>query len=116
MGLLGGILKIAGLLILALVGLGAFLYFTDYAAEATIVEKGRDGGGDYVVIQPNLVPYKVTKHLDGNTAQFVCEGYGVTYRLQSGHYAVRDEQGRLVYDSDAGLNNAISPLRCNLLG
>lgn len=112
MGLIGGVLKIVGLLVLALVGLAAFLYFTDYAAEGSITEKGRDEGGDYVVIRPKLVPYDYRQPLDASAAAFVCEGYQVTYRVQSEHYQVFDQQLRLVYDSAEGLTDAFSPIRC----
>lgn len=116
MGLIGGILKIVALILLALVGLSAFLWFTDHEAQATITEKGRDGGGDYVVIRPKLIPYDYKQPLDASSAAFVCEGYDVTYALQSGHYKVMDEEGRLVYDSNEGLTDAFSPLRCSVLG
>ncbi|HET6405309.1 MAG TPA: hypothetical protein VFH78_11735 [Candidatus Thermoplasmatota archaeon] len=115
MGLFGGILKVGGLLVLALVGLGAFLYFTDYAAQGEIVEKGRDAEGQYVVIQPRYVPYEITKHLDSRSADFVCEGYQVIYRLQTGRYTVSDGQGRIVYDSESGLTDLFSPIRCGTL-
>jgi hypothetical protein len=98
------------------IGLGAFLYFTDYAAEGTITAKGRDAEGDYVVIRPTIFPREIAQHLDANAAQFVCEGYSVTYRLQTQHYQVKDAQGRLVYDSEEGLTDLFSPTRCALLG
>lgn len=116
MGLFKGIVSIVGLLILAVIGLGAFLYFTDYAAEGTVTEKGRDAEGEYVVIRPKIIPRDITQHLDAQAAQFVCEGYGVTYRIQTGHYQVTDTQGRLVYDSNEGLTDVFSPTRCALLG
>lgn len=116
MGLLGGILKVVGLLILAAVGLGAFLYFTDYTAEATITQKGSDAEGSYVVLRPKLFPYDVKQRVDAQAAQFVCEGYQVTYRIQTERYQVRDDQGRVVYDSEEGLTDTFSPIRCGLLG
>ena len=116
MGLVGLILKIVGVLILAIIGIAAFLYFTDYAAEGTITEKGSDSSGNYVVIRPKLIPYDYKQAIDSNSAQFVCEGYQVTYRVQSGHYVVSDGQGRTVYDSNEGLTDAFAPLRCSLLG
>lgn len=116
MGLLKGILKLVGLLVLAVIGLGAFLYFTDYQAEGTITEKGTDADGSFVVIRPKLVPYSITQRVNDDAANFVCEGYQVTFRLQTHHYQVKDQQGRLVYDSETGLNNAFSPIRCSTLG
>ena len=116
MGIIGGVLKVVGLLILAVVGIAAFLYFTDYAAEAEIKEKGSDADGNYVVIRPKLIPRDFTQRIDSQAASFVCEGYQVTYRVQSGHYQVLDEQGRQVYDSNEGLTDAFTPIRCGLIG
>lgn len=116
MGLLGLVLKIVGVLILALIGLAAFLYFTDYAVEGEITEKGNDSNGAYVVIRPKLVPYDYRQTIESSSAQFVCEGYQVTYRIRSGDYSVTDRSGRTVYDSEDGLTDAFSPIRCSLLG
>lgn len=116
MGLLGLILKIVGVLILAVIGIAAFLYFTDYAVEGSIREKGSDSSGNFVVIRPKLIPYDYKQTIDSNSAQFVCEGYQVSYRVQSGHYVVSDTQGRVVYDSDEGLTDAFAPIRCSILG
>jgi hypothetical protein len=102
MGLLKGIVSLVGLLVLAVVGLGAYLYFTDYEAAGTITEKGRDAEGSYVVIRPKLVPYDIRQPLDSDAARFVCEGYEVRYRIQTQYYEVRDDNGRLVYDSENG--------------
>lgn len=116
MGLVGLALKIVGALVLVLVALGAYLYFTDYAVEGTVTSKGRDSGGDYVVVTPKLFPRDIRQDIDSQSAQFVCEGYGVSYRVQSGHYQVRDREGRLIYDSTEGLTDTFSPIRCALLG
>lgn len=116
MGLLKGLLKIVGLLVLAAIGLAVFLYFTDYEAEGTITQKGRDAEGAYVIIRPELVPYDIRQPLDENAVSFVCEGYQVSYRVQTQHYQVKNRDGRLVYDSETGLNDAVSPLRCSTLG
>lgn len=113
MGLLRVVFKVVGVLVLALIGLTAFLYFTDYEADATITQKGRDEGGDYVVIHPRLIPTDLKQHVDAQAAQFVCVGYKVTFRVQSQHYRVLDQRDRLVYDSESGLNDAFSPARCS---
>lgn len=115
MGLLGIVFKVVGIVILAVIGLAAFLWFTDYQAEGEITEKGRDSTGDYVVIKPKLIPRDIRQDLDSNAASFVCVGYKVTYRIQSQHYQVLDADGRLVYDSKDGLNDAFSPVRCSTL-
>jgi hypothetical protein len=116
MGLIKLIVSIVGLLILAVVGLGAYLYFTDYEAKGEVTAKGRDAGGDYVIIRPDLIPRDFKQTVDANAAQFVCPGYSVTYRLQSGHYRVFDQQERLIYDSAEGLTDLFSPTRCAVLG
>lgn len=116
MGLFGALFKVAAVLVLALIGIGAYLWFTDYAVDATITEKGEDADGDYVIIRPRLAPYDFKQYVDAQSASFVCEGYGVSYHIQTERYQVRDEQGRLVYDSEEGLTDAFSPVRCALLG
>jgi hypothetical protein len=116
MGLIGLVVKILGVLILAVVAIGAFLWFTDYEAEATITDKGRDAEGDYIVLRPKIYPRDVTHHIDAEAAQFVCEGYQVGYRLQTKHTTVRDAEGRVVYDSENGLTDLFSPIRCSGLG
>lgn len=116
MGLVKVVFKVVGILVLAVIGLAAFLWFTDYEADATVTEKGRDAGGDYVVIRPRLIPKDFQQHVDAQAAQFVCVDYKVTYRVQTQHYRVLDTQGRLVYDSESGLNDAFSPIRCSTLG
>lgn len=115
-GLIKLVISIVGLLILAVVGLAAYLYFTDYEADGTITEKGRDGEGDYVVIKPRLLPYDVKQHVDSNAAQFICQGYQVTFKVQSQHYRVLDTQDRVIYDSQEGLTDLFAPTRCALLG
>lgn len=109
MGLIKIVASIVGLLILAVIGLAAYLYFTDYEAEGTITEKGSDSSGNYVVIRPKMIPYDYRQALDANAARFVCEGYAVTYRIQSGHYTVSNEDGKLIYDSNEGLVDGLTP-------
>lgn len=104
---------IVGFLILAVIGLGAYLYFTDYAAQASITDKGTDAQGDYVVVTPKLWPaYHYAQHLDSNTAAFVCKGYQVDFHVNTKHYLVYDASHTLVYDSDQGLVNQGAALRC----
>lgn len=116
MGLFGAVFKIIAVVLLAAIGLAAYLYFTDYAVEATVVDKGEDANGEFVVIRPELVPYDYKHSIDGRSASFVCRGYEVAYHIQSQHYLVYDRSGKLVYDSQEGLNDAVSPLRCAALG
>lgn len=112
MGLVKGIFTVLGFLVLVLVGLAAYLWFTDYEVEATISDKGRDAGGDYVVVTPRLIPYDVKHVIDAEEATFVCEGYQVKYRVQTQRVRVFDDRDVLVYDSDSGLQNEGSLLRC----
>src|SRR5581483_2044957 len=104
---------LVGVLVLAIVGVAAYLYFTDYGAQASVTGKGSDAQGDYVVVTPKLWPsYHLTQHLDSNTAAFVCTGYQVTFHVNTHHYLVYDRSGTLVYDSDTGLQNAGAVARC----
>jgi hypothetical protein len=99
MGLLKGILSVVGILILALVGIAAFLYFTDYTAQATVTDRG----SDFAIVTPKLVPtwhYKVA--LDSGTARFVCKGYQVEFHVQTHDMTVKDAQGRVVYQQTHG--------------
>jgi hypothetical protein len=118
-GLLGIAFKIVAAVVLIVVGLGAFLYFTDYEAKATITETGRDGGGSYAVVTPRIAPfYDHKQKLDDQSAQFVCEGYEVTFRLQTRALKVYDRDGDLVYDSTraAPLSPTADLVRCGALG
>ena len=103
MGLFKVITSILGLLALAIIGLGAYLYFTDYAVEGTIVERGSDANGSYVVVSLKTIPRDVQQSVDANAARFLCEGYEVSYRVQSQFTEVRDRNGRPIYNSDDGL-------------
>ena len=112
MGLIKGIFTILGILVLALVGLAAFLWFTDYEAEATVTDKGQDAEGHYIVVTPSLFSYDVRHPLTSDQASFVCIGYRVTYRIQTGYFQVFDDRDVLVYDSENGLQNTGAALRC----
>lgn len=116
MGLLGLVLKIVGIVILAVIGIAAYLWFTDYAAEATITQKGSDSTGSYVIIRPDLIPYDYRQALDANSAQFVCTGYRVEYRIQSGSYTVFDREGDPVYSSEGVRPDPLEAVRCSALG
>lgn len=116
MGLLGTVFKIVAILVLAVVGLGAYLWFTDYEAEAVVTDKGSEGGRYYIVLSPKLIPTEIRQDLDRQSWEVVCEGYQVTYRIQTQQYRVYDRSGDLVYDSESGLADAIAPVRCAALG
>ena len=114
MGLVKIVLTLVGVLILAVVGLAAYLYFTDYGAQASITGKGSDARGDYVLVTPKLWPsYHLTQRLDANTAAFVCTGYQVTFHVNTHHTLVYDGAGTLVYDSaKSGVQNPGAVARC----
>ena len=113
MGLIKVIFSVVGFVILALVGLGAYLWFTDYEAAAEITDKGQDTEGPYVVVTPRLLPFMdARKTLTSEQAGFVCIGYHVTYRIQTGYFQVFDDRDILVYDSEKGLQNTGAALRC----
>lgn len=119
MGLLGIVVKVVGAIVLLVVGIGAFLYFTDYEAKATITETGRDAGGAYVVATPRIAPfYDYKQKLDDQSAQFVCKGYEVTFRLQTHALKVYDRDGNLVYDNKRStpLSPTADLVRCGTLG
>ena len=112
MGLLKVIFSIVAFVVLAVVGLGAYLWFTDYEAQATITEKGTDDEGPFVVITPRLVGADVKHHVTSEQASFICIGYKVAYRIQTGFFQVFDDRDALVYDSENGLQNTGAAIRC----
>lgn len=106
MGLLKIVLSIVGTLVLAVIGLGIFLYVTDYEVQATITEKeGRE-----ITIRPKIVPRDFQHTLDSKIAPYVCEGYTVKYALRSGYYLVYDQQDELFYDSRDGQPDSVAGL------
>jgi hypothetical protein len=118
-GLLGIAFKVVAALVLIFVGLAAFLYFTDYEAKATISETGRDEGGAFAVVTPRIAPWIDHKQaLDDQSAQFVCKGYEVSFRLQTRALKVYDREGDLVYDNQRAqpLSPSVDLVRCGALG
>lgn len=114
MGLLGIIAKVVGAVLLVVVGIGAYLYFTDYEAKATITETTTEGNQHYAFVTPNLIPtwhYKAA--IPDDAAAFVCKGYKVHFRLQSNALQVFDESdSTLIYDSTTGKINQVEAFRC----
>lgn len=115
MGLFKWIGRLVGLALLAVVFLGAYLYFTDAAVEATVTERG----SDYAVVTPKLVPtwdYRVA--LDPSVARVVCEGYEVEFHVQSHDLIIYKDKGKpseVVVYSDVGgkkTQNTNENLRC----
>lgn len=114
MGLLGIIGKVVGVVLLLLVGIGAYLYFTDYEAKATVTDTTREGNQNYAVITPKILPtWHYRASIPDDAAAFVCKGYQVHFRLQSHAVKVYDETGTtLVYDSTTGKINQLEAFRC----
>jgi hypothetical protein len=119
-GLVKTLFTIVAAVVLILVGIAAYLYFTDYAAHATVTGKGSDAQGDYVVVTPALLPtWHYTYHFSSDQdkyAPFVCTGYDVAFHVQTHQMQVRDATGRIVYDSNAQPDYAqlvANALRCN---
>ena len=114
MGLLGIIWKIVAITFLAIIGLGAYLYFSDYEAKATVTEHGEDAGGTFVVIRPKLVPFDHKEYLDRETWNVVCKGYAVQFKLKSAEYRVFDATNDLIYDSATGEKNLVGAAKCGI--
>jgi hypothetical protein len=113
MGLIKGIFTVVGILILAVVGLAAYLYFTDYAAQATITSKGTDGSGAWVDVSPNLLKSQHFRQaISSDLADFVCVGYRVSFHVNTHHYQVFDARDVMVYDSATGEKNLGAAARC----
>ncbi len=105
MGLIGRVFSLIGFLVLVLVGLGAYLYFTDYEVDATVTSRESDGSTNFITVTPNKFPYDVKQEVNNEAYQFVCEGYAVKYRVASGFTSVYDRENDLVWDSENGLND-----------
>lgn len=113
MGLLGTLFKVVGAVLLVLLGLGAYLWFTDYAAQATVTERSSACPPGEVVVTPRLFPtleHRTT--IECSTWQFVCVGYEVEFRVQTKAYKVMDGDGRVVYDSKTGEADTVGLARC----
>lgn len=112
-GLLGTIVKVVGVVLLVLVGLGAYLWFTDYGAQATITDRSSACPPGEVVVTPKLLPSLDHRTaLDCSAWSFVCVGHEVEFRLQTKQYKVLDESGRVVYDSRTGETDTVGLARC----
>lgn len=115
MGLFGIIWKILALLILAVVGLGAYLYFSDYEASATVVERSSDPDDPWAEIEPDLPFLKAYRYRATLTQEqwaVICEGYEVKFRVKSQFFRIFDVQGDLVYDSETQVLNTVEAAEC----
>ena len=117
MGLIGIVLKVAGAIVLVVVGIAAYLYFTDYEARATITDRSATSPC-FAVVTPRLAPWiDYRAELSCDEARFVCEDYQVRYRVQTKAFKVLAQDGRtIVYDSQNSSLPVASALDCNRLG
>lgn len=105
MGLFGIVWKVIALAVLAIIGLGAYLYFTDYEVSATVVDRSDSRNDPWVTIQPDmsaLSSYRYKADLSSEAWQVVCVGYNVKFHVKSQDYKVYDRDGTLIYDSASG--------------
>ena len=122
MGLLKIVFRVVALVVLVVIGLGAFLYFSDYDAKATVTDRGSDAQGDFVTVTPKLLPgYHYTYHFtssDDQYAPYVCKGYNVDFHVQTHKMRVTTSSGTVVYDSQQqpGIGTLGAALRCSALG
>lgn len=113
MGLLGTLVKAVGAVLLVLVGLSAFLWFTDYGAQAAVTDRSERCPPGEIEVTPKLWPaYSHRTALDCGVWPFVCEGYAVTFHVQTKEYVVRDGSGRVVYESATGEADTVGLARC----
>jgi hypothetical protein len=119
MGLLGIIFKVVAAVVLVVVGLGAYLYFTDANVQAKVTDRASDpdcpatASTCSVTVTPNLAPfYHYKTNVDRQYWTIVCPGYTVDFRLQTHAMTVKDRDGKVVYES--GHPPAITPdlVRC----
>lgn len=111
-GLLGTILKIVFAIVLVIVGLGAYLWFTDYGAQATVTDRSAQCPPGEVVVTPKLLPsYDHKTSLDCGVWQFVCKGFDVTFHVQTKAYQVK-EGDRVIYDSKTGATDTVGLAKC----
>ncbi|MDD5502056.1 MAG: hypothetical protein PHH26_01175 [Candidatus Thermoplasmatota archaeon] len=95
----------------ALGGFAAYLYFTDYSAEATITGKGQDEKGYWVEATTRIGGFKIKQYLDTSTTPGMLSWYAVqngnfiVYNIHSGHLRLWENlqdylDGKIpVYDS-----------------
>jgi len=102
--LLHRVLSIVGFVVLVFVGVGAYLYFTDYTASATVTQHSSDSGGYYVVATTKVLGQDFKKYLSQVEWKALCVGDFVQFAVQSHHVVIGDKEGgRIIYDSQKGL-------------
>lgn len=117
MGVLGIVWKVLTLVILALIFLVAYLYFSDHTVEGEIVATDPDANPPWADAKLGLLGYTHRAQLDDAAADFVCVGYKVYYGVRSETLRVEDKTGATIYDSSkGGLQDVAGLLRCRASG
>lgn len=120
MGLIGILVKVVGAIVLIVVGLGAYLYFTDYEANAAVTGRASDAecpptaDSCAITVTPKIAPmWHYSKQVDRSAWQVVCVGFTVDFRLQTHEVKVYDQAKTLVYDStDPNATNLAALAKC----
>lgn len=84
---------IVGAVIALLLLVGLLAYATDYGMGATIVDKGRDSQGTFVVAETAIGGIKITRHVSGLQATAVQEGNYLIYHIRSGCMELYNREG-----------------------
>lgn len=112
MGLVGTVFKVVAAVVLVAIGLFSYLYFTDYAAQASVTDRSTDCPPGEIEVTPKLMPNVHHKlALDCDVHRVVCTGFDVTYQLQTKRTIVRDGD-RVLYDSKTGEKDVGGLLAC----
>lgn len=91
-------LAIAGGVLALVLLAGALGYASDYGVEATITEKGQDGGGYYVIATTEIGGLDTQRYLGQTQWALIQEGHFVVYHVRSGTIEVyTSEGGSLLY-------------------
>lgn len=112
MGLFGIVWKVVAAVVLLVVGLGAYLYFTDYEAKATVTDRSAQCPPGLVEVTPRILPtLRQNVELSCDVWRVVCVGFDVGYHLQTKRTIVKDGD-RVLYDSATGEKDVAGLAQC----
>jgi len=89
---MGKIVRIVGVVVLALLLIGVLLYATDYGVEATVTDKGHDTEY-YFIASTKLGGFPVKHPLPVDQWNAVNKGNFIVYHIASGHYELYQREG-----------------------